>query len=149
MGMFFFLILLIAVVDQVFKYLVRVYIPIGCCFDTVLPFLKITHVENAGAAFGTMIGMRVYLIVCSLVILGLAVYCILKKDIKNLLFLTFAALIFGGGLSNLYDRIVYGFVTDYLKLSFFPPVCNLADYCICLGTSAILLFLFINNDCKK
>ena len=48
-------------------------------------------------------------------------------------------LIIGGGIGNLIDRIFRGFVIDYLSLSFFPPICNFADYCITIGAVLFVL----------
>ena len=39
------------------------------------------------------------------------------------------------------DRIFNGFVVDYLQLSFFPPVCNLADYCVVIGVVLMLIYV--------
>lgn len=146
---FFVVIILVAVIDQVFKYTVRSYVPPCYTVDTFLPFFKITNIRNVGAAFGSMAGMRIYLIVSSLIIMVVVIYYIFKKNIKNLWLLTFLALILGGGLSNLYDRVFYGFVTDYLKLTFFSPVCNLGDYCICCGVVAVLIFVIKGINVKK
>ena len=56
----------------------------------------------------------------------------------------------GGGIGNLLDRLFRGFVVDYLSLSFFPPVCNFADYCITFGAVLFIIVLFTQNgDGKK
>ena len=63
-------------------------------------------------------------------------------------------LIIGGGLGNLFERVFLGYVTDYLSLSFFPPICNFADYCITAGTVCLIVYLlffsdFLKSDGKK
>ncbi len=133
-------------VDQIFKYFIRMHIHSGNVVDTFLPFLKITYVKNTGAAFGSMAGMRIYLIIFSVLIIGLVIHYIFKKNINNRYILISVAVALGGVVSNLYDRVFYGFVTDYIKLTFFPPVCNLADYCICLGTTFALIIYFKRKD---
>lgn len=133
------------VIDQFFKYSVRAFLNPSDVLDTFLPFLKIAYIKNIGAAFGSMAGMRTYLIIFSVLVIASVVYYIFKKNIKNKYILISAALALGGAVSNLYDRIFYGFITDYIKLTFFPPVCNLADYCICIGTAFILIFVIKNN----
>lgn len=139
MILFTLVLILIFVIDQIFKYLIRASINPGDVLDTFIPFLKITYVKNIGAAFGSMAGMRIYLIIFSALVIASVIYYVFKKNIKNRHLLIFIALALGGAASNLYDRIFYGFITDYLKLTFFPPVCNLADYCICLGTAFVLI----------
>ena len=131
-----------AIADQFIKHLVRMSVTKWNTLDTFLPFLKITYIKNDGAAFGSMAGMRIYLIVFSALVIASVIYYIFKKSVRNKCFLIPTALALGGAMSNLYDRIVYGFVTDYIKLTFFPPVCNLADYCICFGTAFLLIVYF-------
>ena len=68
--------------------------------------------------------------------------------ITNKLFLTSVTLIIGGGIGNLIDRLFRGFVVDYLQLSFFPPVCNFADYCITIGAVLMVVFVLFFSDKK-
>ena len=69
---------------------------------------------------------------------------------KLLSLLLAAALMIGGGIGNLIDRIWRGFVVDYLSLSFFPPVCNFADYCITIGAFLfVIVLLFFGGKDKK
>ncbi|MDO4199724.1 MAG: signal peptidase II [Clostridia bacterium] len=146
--MVIFTIILISVfaLDQILKYYIRACINLGDVLDTFLPFLKVTYIKNTGAAFGSMNGMRIYLIMFSALAIAGVIYYIFKKNIKNRYLLASVALALGGALSNLYDRIFYGFVTDYIKLTFFLPVCNVADYCICLGTVFVLTFILKNKN---
>lgn len=146
MVIFTIILISIFVVDQILKYIVRTSVSPSGILDTFLPFLKIAYVKNTGAAFGSMNGMRIYLIIFSTLAVTSAVYYIFKKNVKNRYLLASIALALGGALSNLYDRILYGFVTDYIKLTFFPPVCNLADYCICLGIGLVLIFVLRNTN---
>ena len=60
-----------------------------------------------------------------------------------------ASLIIGGGLGNLIERVFMGYVTDYLSLSFFPPICNFADYCITAGTVCLIVWLLFFSDFMK
>ena len=72
------------------------------------------------------------------------------KNYKNSkLFSVSAALIIGGGLGNLIDRIFVGYVVDYLALTFFPPVCNFADYAITAGTVLLIIYLIFYADKDK
>ena len=60
------------------------------------------------------------------------------------------AILIGGGIGNLIDRVFYGFVVDYLSVSFFSPVCNFADYCITVGTILLIVYvLFFSNVMKS
>ena len=60
------------------------------------------------------------------------------------------ALMIGGAVGNMIDRIIRGFVIDFLKLSFFPPVCNFADYCLTVGAVLLLVYiLFFSSIAEK
>ena len=73
----------------------------------------------------------------------------ISKKFTGKLFTTAVILIIGGGIGNLIDRIFRGFVIDYLSLSFFPPICNFADYCITIGAVLFVLCILFQPDKKK
>ena len=78
------------------------------------------------------------------------IYLIKYKNLNDKMFLTAAALIISGGLGNLIDRLFLGYVVDYIKLSFFSPICNFADYCITFGTIILIIYVvFFYKDIKN
>ena len=124
-------------------------------FVTVIPgVFSLTYSENRGVAFGLFQdGTVVFAITTSIVIVVFSIL-LFKNYKKSKLFAVSAALIIGGGLGNLFERVVLGYVVDYLSLSFFPPICNFADYCITAGTICLIVYLlffsdFMKNDKKK
>lgn len=132
---------IIAIVDQIVKEIVIYSIkPLGSVC-VIHGLLSLTYVENRGAALGIMQNKQSILILISFVICVCFVYVILKFKIRNKLFLASASLIIGGGLGNLIDRIRFSYVVDYIQLSFFPPICNLADYCICIGAGLLIIYI--------
>ena len=59
-------------------------------------------------------------------------------------------MIIGGGVGNLIDRILNSYVVDYLSLTFFPPVCNFADYVIVVGVILLAVwFLFFSDKAEN
>ncbi len=136
----------IAAVDQIIKYFVSIYLqPVGS-ITVIDNILNLTYVENRGVAFGMFSDMR-WIFVAVTVILIIAVVAVMfVKRPKSKMFYLSVALIVGGGIGNLIDRIFYGYVIDYLSLSFFPPVCNFADYCITIGTILLIIYLFFFTD---
>ncbi len=105
-------------------------------------FLNLTYVENTGAAFSILESKRIFLIIIGIV----ALYLIYKFLIKNKKLTTLEILIYslliGGIIGNLIDRVIYGYVIDYLEFILFNhymPIFNFADICIVIGTT---LFLF-------
>lgn len=90
-------------------------------------FLELTYLENTGAAFGMFSGNTVVLIIVSIIMIG--AFCLFdyfnhKNDIWYSLGL---ALLVGGAIGNLIDRIFLGYVRDFINMKIFPFVFNLAD----------------------
>ena len=85
--------------------------------------------------------------------LVIIIFYMFKKRPQGKFFYICAGMIIGGGIGNLIDRVLYGYVIDYLSLSFFSPVCNFADYCITIGTVMlmiyILFFSYVAKNTKK
>ena len=138
--------LVVALIDYIIKILVLNNLkPIGSL--TVIPGLfSLTYVENRGAAFGMLSNARWIFIVFTFIVIAVLIYFIFKKRITSKLFNISTILIIGGGIGNLIDRIFYGFVVDYLSVSFFPPVCNFADYCITVGAGLMVIYLIFFTD---
>lgn len=114
---------------------------------TAIPgLLDFVYVENRGAAFGMLADQRwLFIIATAVVMIGFVVILFRKKE-HHRLFICSTALILGGGVGNLIDRIFLGYVIDYLQLSFFPPVCNFADYCITAGTVLLIIYILFYHE---
>ncbi len=141
--------LLVVLIDYIIKLLVINNLkPIGSI--TLIPGLfSLTYVENKGAAFGMLANARWIFIVFTLaVIIFLIIFLFWKKPTSKLVNIALI-LIIGGGLGNLIDRIFYGYVVDYLSISFFPPVCNFADYCVTVGAGLLVIYLLFFSDYMK
>ena len=146
--------ILLAAADYAIKMLVINNLkPVGTV-EVIPGFFSLKYVENKGAAFGMLSNARWVFIVFTIVIILVLIYIMFKKKISSKLFNFAAILIIGGGIGNLIDRIFYGYVVDYLSISFFPPVCNFADYCITVGAVLMVIYLlffsdFLNKKGKK
>ena len=122
---------------------------------SVIPGLfNLTYSENRGVAFGLFQDGTIFFAVTTGIVIIVAVIFLVKNYKKSKLFSIALSLIIGGGLGNLFERVYYGYVTDYLSLSFFPPICNFADYCITAGTVCLVIYLlffsdFLKSDKKK
>lgn len=139
----------IAVADQIIKYYVSAYLqPIGTV-NVIDNLFKLTYVENRGVAFGMFTDMRWFFVVLTSAMLALIIIYMFKKKPSGKFFYITSGLIIGGGIGNLIDRIFYGYVIDYLSISFFPPVCNFADYCITAGTIMLVIYLLFFSDMTK
>lgn len=139
------------VIDQIIKYL---FSNVISGFVLIPNFVSFVYAENEGVAFSMLSGSRLFIIAASIVLLFVLFY-MLKSDIKNnkyqnLLSISYGFLI-GGILGNLVDRIIRGYVVDYVSLKIITynfPIFNLADVLITIGV--ILLIIYnIKNSNKK
>lgn len=143
---FFVFVSLIPIADFLVKFWIQNNVPEYTIFPTFLPFLSITYVKNFGAALSLFWGGRYFFIVASVLAILFILYFVFIKKIRNKLFLLGSAFIVGGGMGNLIDRIYLGYVVDYLKLSFFDPVCNISDYFITFGVIIFAFYLLTRKD---
>ncbi|MBR4351224.1 MAG: signal peptidase II [Bacilli bacterium] len=129
---------LIIAIDRVVKIIVNRYIPLNKSISVIKNIFYLTNVHNEGAAFSIMYGLRYILIAISIAFLVFIIYYMYKKKKYNIEF----ALIIGGLIGNLIDRIVFGYVIDYIGVIIFKyyfPIFNIADALIVIG-AIILLF---------
>ncbi len=131
----------LAVIDQMIKYFVLENLrPVGY-MSVADSFFSLVYVENRGIAFGMFQGMFWFFSVMTVVFIGIFIYMIVKRIFKGRLFYISSALIIGGGIGNLIDRVFRGYVIDYLSFSFFSPVFNFADCCVTIG--AVLMIISV------
>jgi signal peptidase II len=141
MLLFFVFVFIIPIIDQLAKLWIKNNIRVSCFVDTKIPFLKLTYFKNSGAALGFFKNERCFFIGVSIIVTLILLYFVFIKKIHDRLFVLGSSFVIGGGIGNLIDRVLYGSVTDYLKVSFFPPVCNISDYFISAGI--ILMSVYI------
>lgn len=140
----------LAAIDQVIKFFVNANLKEVGSVSVIDNLLSFTYVENNGVAFGSFAGNRWIFVVLTTALIAAILIYMFKKKPQSKLFYASVALIVGGGIGNLIDRIFYGYVIDYISLSFFPPVCNFADYCITVGTVLLMIYvLFFTSTGKK
>ncbi len=139
--LFFLVSLIIVLLDYVTKlFIVNTISPHDSLL--VLPFLRIVHVKNTGAAFGILqgLGNEIFIIITLIAIVGFVIF-ILKSD-ENLLSLSF---ILGGAIGNIIDRISRGFVIDFIDVfagKYHWPAFNVADSAITAGMVLLFIHLF-------
>ena len=139
-------------VDQAVKYLVRANIPLGGSVPFLPYLLDLTYVQNTGAAFSLLRQHTWLLTLTSAVVVLVMCALIVKGFFKNRLGLFSAALVLAGGMGNLIDRAVFGYVTDMFQTTFMEfAVFNVADCCITVGVPLLFLYvwLYVGKDEKK
>lgn len=140
--LFFVLSAVVVVSDQVVKYFVRHTLTEGRSVNVISHFVSFTYVQNRGAAFGFFQNNRLFIIVVG-ILAAVFILAELKLFCANGVVSLGSALLFGGIVGNLIDRIFLGFVTDFIDFHFWP-VFNIADACIDIGL-VILIIYFIHH----
>ncbi len=139
---------LVIVADRLSKLWVAAHIKTGHAIVVIPGVFRITHVLNTGAAFSLFEGARSpetvrYMLIAFSVIAALAVLILLLRIPQRLNMMTVAfALILGGAVGNLYDRIRLHHVIDFLEVHivrYHWPDFNVADSCIVIGACLLLL----------
>lgn len=144
-----FSVLLIAA-DQYTKYLAVTYLSSGNTVDFIPGVLDFVYVENRGAAFGMLQDTRWFLIVITvLALIFVAVYAFTRKK-RGPLLMSAVALIFAGGFGNMIDRVVNGYVVDFIHTLFIRfPCFNVADICVTVGGVLLICYLLFFSSPKK
>lgn len=111
-------------------------------------FFEITYVKNTGAAFSIFSTNTIFVIIISiLIIVGLIIY-IYKSHPKRKIERISYSFILGGAIGNLFDRVIYGYVIDFLDIYIFGwdfPIFNLADICIVVGVILLIIDVWRNG----
>lgn len=135
--------------DQATKALVRSSMPLHASRTVIPDFLRITHVTNRGALFGLLRDLpdpyrSVLFTIVPLGAIGLILLFQARTSVADRLAQSGLALILGGALGNLFDRLRLGQVTDFLDVfvgDHHWPAFNAADSAICVGVSLLVLDL--------
>ena len=151
------LIIVNVALDQISKFWVRANVEYHETINLIGDKFIMTKVENKGAFLGLgsdlnpTIRLIVLLILPSIVLLYVLRYIFKNKNIDRLSLLGFCCII-GGGLANLYDRIVYGEVTDFFHIDlggvFRTGIFNVADMSVMFGMGLLIYASFKHKEVK-
>lgn len=160
---YFLLVFFIWVLDRTTKWLVKKNFELGESVSVVGNFFLLTYVENRGGAFGIQLGGSTFYFIASIVVILYILFYLYQHPEDAKLSRFSLSLILGGAFGNLYDRALYGSVTDFFDFEFldvppfhlgpahFPgmerwPVFNIADSAVTVG---IVLLLSASLFSKK
>lgn len=137
---------LIVAGDQWLKFWTVDTIPLGGFHEFIPNFLSLTYVRNTGAAWSILEGQMWFFLLATVVVVGIAVYYLIK-NIKGSKWLNFGiSLIIAGALGNIIDRIRLGFVVDMFRTEFMNfPIFNIADCSLVIGVVLVLIYLFMED----
>ena len=139
----------VIVLDRIVKALVKSGFEPGDTVAVLGDFFHITYVQNRGVAFSMLYGHQTVIIILTAALLAAVLVFLIGFNKKfPAVFNTGLALVCGGGLSNIVDRTLYGYVVDMLDFGSFP-VFNVADICICVGCGLMLLYALRSRKDEK
>ncbi len=142
---------LLIALDQWSKALVREQIAMGSevyPIPFLAPFFRFTYWKNTGAAFGIFQNANMPLLILSILISLVVVWLYFKSEDEPLIFRISLAMMLGGAIGNMIDRIRFGFVTDFIAVGRFP-VFNIADAAVTVGVAIMLIAMLIHERKEK
>lgn len=133
-------------IDQITKIIVSSTMQLNDTLPIIKDVLHITYIRNEGAAFGMLSNHRwIFMTASAIAIVALCVYLFrFSKDTK--LIKIGIALIVSGGIGNMIDRTVLGYVVDMIDfrlINFY--VFNVADACVSVGAAVLILGIILNE----
>ena len=147
--------LILFIADQATKITILNTLPLHHDIN-ILPIFDITHVHNYGAAFSFLSDaggwQRYFFTIIAVTISTLLIYWMYKTPKEQKLLLTSYALILSGALGNVWDRINYGYVVDFIHFyyqSWSFPAFNVADIAISLGAFFLILDAIFEHKREK
>ena len=149
-------IVFVIVFDQITKIIaVKQLLPIST-YPIIKDVIHFTYVENRGAAFGMLQNQRWVFMVLSTVVMVVILFVMIKyKKYLHPIMLTGLSFTVGGGIGNMIDRTIKGYVVDFIDFTLIDfAVFNIADTFICIGVGLIILdillgksdYSFLEND---
>lgn len=133
-------------VDQIVKIIISSTMDVGETIPVIKDIFHFTYIRNEGAAFGMLSEHRwVFMIISSVAIVAMCIY-LFKFSKERMLTRIGVALVIGGGIGNMIDRIFLGYVVDMIDCRFIDfYVFNVADSCVCVGAGIVFLGVLLDT----
>lgn len=133
-------------VDQIVKIIISSTMSVGETIPVIKDIFHFTYIRNEGAAFGMLSEHRwVFMIISSVAIVAMCIY-LFKFCKERMLTKIGIALVIGGGIGNMIDRIFLGYVVDMIDCRFIDfYVFNVADSCVCVGAGIVFLGVLLDT----
>ncbi len=129
----------LTVIDRVTKYAAVNTVKPNGPFKFLFGAFQLRYVENTGAAFSSFSNNTLLLTVFTVIILAVCLAVLLMRKIKPLFPNICLVLVAAGGIGNVIDRILYGYVVDFIEPLFMDfAVFNFADCCITVGAFMLI-----------
>ena len=163
MTFYFFIILAVCVLDQLTKFwamdaianangIAVTELYAGATKPVIDGVLNFTFIKNDGMAFGMLGEHRwVFMTLSTVGILAMIAYLVYIKG-EGKLFCFSMALVIGGGIGNMFDRVVLEYVVDFIDVrcfSFWKWIFNVADCAVCVGAALLMLSVLLDYKREK
>lgn len=136
------------IIDQIIKYVISNNVTLNTSITVIDNFFYLTNVHNDGAAFSILSGNVIFLILMTIISLVVIYFFFIKDKNTSKIETIFISMLLGGIIGNFLDRLIHGYVIDYLETIIFNyhfPIFNFADICIVLGIIGIMIVGIKNN----
>ena len=129
-------------IDQLSKGLINIGMNLNQSIEIIPNFLNLTYVHNTGAAFSIFEGAKWFFIITAIIVLNIIyIFFIKDKELKNSEIVIYSLLI-SGIIGNLIDRVVFGYVIDFIDVNIFKfAIFNLADSFIVIAVILLLIMM--------
>ena len=138
--------------DQFSKYIVVENIAENSNIVLIKDFFNLTYVKNYGAGFSILQNQKIFLIVIAIIAIVVVTYLLIKSSNSEVLNRICYLLIIGGTLGNLFDRIRFSYVIDFLDFYIFGydfPVFNIADSFLTIGCFLLIISILLEGRNAK
>lgn len=151
--MHYLIIIVTILIDQISKYYIQYTPALHGKVELIPNFLYVTYVKNTGVAWSMLSGKTVFLIIIGIIETAVLIYfLVMVLKAKNKPYIVALSLMIGGALGNLIDRIMFGYVRDFIDTYPFGynfPVFNVADSALCIGVGIILILMIYEERKEK
>ena len=141
-------IIAVIVLDQITKFIAVKYLMPISSVPIIQDVLHLTYVENRGAAFGMLQNHRwVFMVLSTLVMVVILAVMFKYKRYLHPIMLTGLCFVVGGGIGNMIDRTINGYVVDFVDFTLINfAVFNIADTFICIGVGLLILDIILKKS---
>jgi len=132
-------------VDRLLKWWVGAHLVLHESRPLIGQSIRLTRVHNIGGALGIFPGSGALFLAVSIVVSAVIIFLLLRHKSQGVIMGTGLALLLGGAVGNLIDRLTYGYVLDFLEIRGLF-VNNFADVCVSMGTVLVFIHVLFGGE---
>lgn len=132
---------IVTFIDMLSKVLVKNFILLGEKVSIIPKVFYLTYVKNTGAAWSIFQNKTIFIIIFTTIVIAFLIYYLIRQNLNSIEMIGYG-MVLGGAVGNLFDRIFYGYVIDFIDIYIFGydyPVFNIADIAIVVGVIVLLI----------